>query len=356
MFSKELWRDRIVALVALFILALLLWHLAGVLTPFAIGAGMAYICNPLVDRLERFGIGRTLGVIIVFLAVALVLTILILVLIPIVQQQIIQLLQNLPAYINWVRNNIAPLLGGLAGAEQNLLDPEALKELVSENWGSASNILSLALKHAFSSGTALLVLGMNLLLIPVIMFYLLRDWDKLLHWIEEQLPRDQRNTIIELAGETNSVLGQFIRGQLSVMSILGLIYVVGLWLMGLDLALGIGVLAGLISFVPYLGVIVGLLLSGIAALVQTGDAFQLIWVGLIFGIGQIMETMVLQPLLLGGAIKLHPVWVIFAVLAGGQLFGFFGVLLALPAAAAISVLVRYGARLWRNSKLYWGAS
>src|SRR5699024_10498100 len=211
---------------------------------------------------------------------------------------------------------------GLAGTEQNFLDPEALKERVSENWGSSSNIRSLALKHACSSGTALRVLGMNLLLIPVIMFYLLRDWDKLLHWIEEQLPRDQRSTIIELAGETNSVLGQFIRGQLSVMSILGLIYVVGLWLMGLDLALGIGVLAGLISFVPYLGVIVGLLLSGIAALVQTGDAFQLIWVGLIFGIGQIMETMVLQLLLLGGAITLQPVWVVLGVVGAGQVFAY----------------------------------
>src|SRR5699024_9866975 len=236
--------------------------------------------------------------------------------------------------------------------DDKLFDPASLKHLVSENWSSASGIVSLALKKAFSSGTALLALGMHLLLVPVIMFYLLRDWDRMVAWIHDQVPRRHVATIDELAGETDNVLGQFIRGQLSVMIVLGLIYVVGLWLVGLDLALVIGVIAGLVSFVPYLGVIVGLLLSSVAVLVQTGAFFPLIWVALIFGFGQIMEQIVLQPLLVGDAIGLHPVWVIFAVLAGGQLFGFIGVLLALPAAAAIAVLVRHFGRVWRGSGLY----
>src|SRR5699024_4973493 len=322
-----------------------------ILTPFAIGAGLAYLCDPIVDRFERLGLKRTPGVAIVFLCVALVLTVLVLVLVPILQRQIVDLVRNLPAYMEWVQTNMLPLLGSMAG-DGKLLDLGSLQELISKHWGSAGSVVGVVLKQAFSSGTALITLGMNILLVPVIMFYMLRDWDRMMAWIRSQMPRRHLATIDELAKETDSVLGQFIRGQLSVMVVLGLIYVVGLWLMGLKLALAIGVIAGLVSFVPYLGVIVGLLLSSIAALVQTGDAFQLIWVGVIFGFGQIMEQMVLQPLLVGDAIGLHPVLVIFAVLAGGQLFGFMGVLLALPAAAAIAVFVRHGGRLWRNSRLY----
>jgi len=148
------------------------------------------------------------------------------------------------------------------------------------------------------------------------------------------------------------VLGQFIRGQLLVMAVLGSIYIVGLWLAGLELALVIGLGAGIVSFVPYVGVIFGLAVSSIAMLVQTGDPFQLIWVFIVFGIGQTLEQVILQPLLLGDAIGLHPVWVIFAVLAGGQLLGFVGVLIALPVAAAVAVIVRYGGRKWRASRLY----
>src|SRR5699024_4040293 len=321
------------------------------LTPFAIGAGLAYLCDPVVDRLEHMGLSRTLGVAIVFVTVAVLIVLLILVLIPVLQKQIVDLLHNLPSYIKWVQDNIRPLLGGVIGDGQ-MLDPASLKGLISEHWGSAGSILKMALGKAFSSGTALLALAMNLLLVPVIMFYLLRDWDRMVAWIRDQLPRRHLATLDQLAGETDKVLGQFLRGQLSVMVVEGLIYVVGLWSIGLDLALVIGVIAGLVSFVPYLGIIVGLLLSSVAILVQTGDVFQLIWIAIIFGFVQILEQVVLQPLLIGDAIGLHPVWVIFAILAGGQLFGFVGVLLALPAAAAISVFVRHGGRWWRNSRLY----
>lgn len=345
------WRDRVAVLAALVITAVLVWLLAPILTPFAIGAGLAYLCDPIVDRFERIGVKRTAGVAFVFLFVALLVTVLALVLIPILHQQIVELIRNLPTYINWLRENIAPMLGGIAGDGQ-LLDPASIKTLVSENWSSASGIISAAVKQVFSSGTALLTLFLNLLLVPVIMFYLLRDWDRMVAWIRDQLPRRYVATVSDLAKETDSVLGHFLRGQLSVMTVLGLIYVVGLWLMGLDLALVIGVIAGLVSFVPYLGVIVGLVLASVAVLVESGAWFHLIWVALIFGFGQIMEQMVLQPLLVGDAVGLHPVWVIFAVLAGGQLFGFIGVLLALPAASAIAVVVRHGGRLWRNSPLY----
>src|SRR5699024_1737021 len=344
-------RGKVAAVVAIVVAAALIWLLAPVLTPFAIGAGLAYICNPLVLRLERFGVRRTLAIVAVFLRVALVIALLVLVLVPVLQRQVVDLIRHLPRYIEWVQQKILPLLGHLS-ENYEIFDPESIKSLLGEHWRDAGGIASATLKQIFSSGSALLVLGLNLLLVPVIMFYLLRDWSRMLEWIGEQIPRRHVATVEALARETDRVLGQFFRGQFLVMLALGLIYVVGLWLMGLNLALVIGVIAGLISFVPYLGVIVGLLLSSIAVLVQTGDAWQLIWIAIIFGFGQIMEQVVFQPLLVGDAIGLHPVWVIFAVLAGGQLFGFIGVLLALPAAAAIAVLVRHCGRVWRGSGLY----
>jgi len=342
---------RNLLLVALAGFVLALWLLGSVLTPFLIGAGLAYVCDPLVDRLEKFGLSRTGGVIVVFAVVVLVSALMTLLLLPLLQQQINTLIQSLPRYADWIQRTVAPYLGSLSPSGQPF-DIESIKSLIAENWGTAGGVASTVAKKAFSSGTALMAMVMNVLLIPVIMFYLLRDWDHMVAWIRSQLPRRYVGTVTELAKETDQVLGDFIRGQALVMTVLGTIYIVGLWMAGLDLALVIGLGAGLISFVPYVGVISGLLLSTIAMLVQTGDPFQLIWVFLVFGIGQVMEQVVLQPLLLGDAIGLHPVWVIFAVLAGGQLFGFVGVLIALPVAAAIAVLVRFGGRRWRSSRLY----
>ena len=339
-------RQRNLVLGVLAFVLVSLWLLGSVLTPFLIGAGLAYVCDPIVDRLEAMRLSRTGGVIVVFAVVVVVLSLLMLLLLPQLQQQINTLVQNLPRYADWIQQSTAPYLGGRA------LDIESIKTLIAENWGTAGGFASSVAKQAFSSGTALMAIAMNLLLIPVIMFYLLRDWDHMVAWIKSQLPRRYVGTITELAQETDQVLGQFIRGQLLVMTVLGSVYIVGLWLAGLDLALVIGLGAGLVSFVPYVGVISGLAVSSIAMLVQTGDPVQLLWVFLVFGIGQVLEQVILQPLLLGDAIGLHPVWVIFAVLAGGQLLGFAGVLIALPVAAAIAVVVRYGGRQWRASRLY----
>lgn len=339
-------RQRNLAIGALVFVFVSVWLLGSVLTPFLIGAGLAYVCDPIVDRLERLRLSRTGGVVVVFAVVVVVFTLLLLLLLPQLQQQANTLVQNLPRYVDWIQRATAPYLGGRA------LDIESIKTLIADNWGTAGGFASSVARKAFSSGTALMAIAMNVLLIPVIMFYLLRDWDHMVAWIKSQLPRRYVGTITELAQETDQVLGQFIRGQLLVMTVLGSVYIVGLWLAGLDLALVIGLGAGLVSFVPYVGVISGLAVSSIAMLVQTGDPVQLLWVFLVFGIGQVLEQVILQPLLLGDAIGLHPVWVIFAVLAGGQLLGFAGVLIALPVAAAIAVVVRYGGRQWRASRLY----
>lgn len=330
---------------------LFVYLLGPILTPFVVAAGLAYLGDPLADRLEAMKLSRTAAVVVVFAALSLIFAGLTLLLFPLLQQQITTLIQNLPRYTTYLQQQAQPLISPFVPAGQEL-DAAAIKDFVAKHWGSAGGIASIVFKSAFSSGTAVLVLLTNILLIPVIAFYLLRDWDHLVARIKDQLPRRTVGTISELAAETDQMLGQFIRGQLLLMVCLGVVYTVGLWIVGLDLALLIGLGAGLISFVPYLGVIVGLLVSGVAILVQTGDPFQLVWIALVFGVGQLLEGPILQPLLVGEAIGLHPVTVIFAVLAGGQLFGFIGVMLALPAAAVIAVLVRYAARRWKHSELY----
>ncbi|WP_423823303.1 AI-2E family transporter [Salinisphaera sp. SPP-AMP-43] len=344
-------RGRTLALIAAAGVVLILVLLHSMLLPFVLGAGLAYVCDPIVDRLERLRLTRTLGVIIVFLAMILISALMMFLLLPVLQAQFNTLIQSLPRYIDWAQQTFNPWIRRLAPGVDGI-NADSLRQLITENWGSAGGLASAVAKQAFSSGTALFSWAINLLLVPVIMFYLLRDWDHMTAFIRAQLPRRYVGTITDLAVETDQVLGHFIRGQALVMLVLGSIYIVGLWLAGLDLALVIGFGAGLISFVPYVGVVSGLTMATVAMLVQTGDPFQVVWVFVVFGIGQMMEQMVLQPLLLGEAIGLHPVWVIFAVLAGGQLFGFIGVLMALPTAAVIAVLVRYGGRRWRASRLY----
>jgi len=191
------------------------------------------------------------------------------------------------------------------------------------------------------SGQWLLSWAAWLLLVPVVTFYLLRDWDRLVHSIRELIPRQYEPTVVSLARECDSVLAEFLRGQLLVMFSLGTIYSIGLWFTGLEYSLLVGMSAGLVSFVPYLGGIVGISVAGILAYMQFHDLLHLVYVALVFGTGQAVEGMVLSPTLVGDRIGLHPVAVIFAVMAGGQLFGFIGILLSLPVAAVVTVLLRY---------------
>ncbi len=223
---------------------------------------------------------------------------------------------------------------------------------MKEHWESAGGIAQTILSSVTKSGLVIVNWLMNFLLIPVVTFYLLRDWDIITQRVSELIPRPYYRTVSQITADANSVLSSFLRGQLSVMLALGTIYTIGLWLIGIELSLLIGMGAGLISFVPYLGTIVGLIAGVIAALVQFGDINHMVYVLIVFGIGQLLEGFVLTPWLVGDRIGLHPVAVIFSVLAGGQLFGFVGVLLGLPLAAVIMVLLRHGHERYMGSKLY----
>jgi len=325
--------------------------LSPILTPFVIGAGLAYLGDPVVDWLQRRRLSRTLGVVVVFVVLTLAGLLGALLLVPMLYHQFLALLNNIPEWLAWLQNTALPRLGIALPAGVHL-DAEGLKSIVAEHWARAGDVAKLVWAHASESGAALLATVANLLLIPIVSFYLLRDWDDLVAWVRRVIPPRYLPRVDMLARETDEVLGAFIRGQLSVMAVQAVFYAVALWIAGLNLALLVGLIIGAISFIPYLGAIVGVLIAGIAMLVQTQDPASLIWIVVIFGVGQFLEGNILTPWLVGDRIGLHPVAVIFAVMAGGQLFGFIGVLLALPAAAVIAVLLRHTKDEWLRSPLY----
>lgn len=332
---------------------LLLTLLSPILMPFVAGALIAYLTDPLADRLEAWKLSRTLAVTVVFVAGSGIILLLLLVIIPILGTQI----QQFSSFISQnfegtLRETVIPLLQQRFGVDPSVLDVDQLISMVSSNLKETGSILRNAVQTISKSGFAVLGWVANLVMIPIISFYLLRDWDRLVAYIDDLLPRDKQPMIAQLAKDSDEMLGAFLRGQFLVMLALSIIYSIGLWLIGLDFALLIGLIAGLVSFVPYLGLIVGIGIAGLAILFQTGDAFQLFWVFVVFGSAQMVEGMLLTPLLVGERIGLHPVAVIFAVLAGGQLFGFFGVLLALPVAAVLAVIMRHLHDSYKQSQIY----
>ncbi|HOC10664.1 AI-2E family transporter [Thermomonas sp.] len=331
------------------------WLLAPILSPFVIAAILGWLGDPMVDRLEARRISRNTAVILVFGAMTVVLLVVAVLLIPVLEDQVMTLINSLPGYRDWFVGTALPWVEHRTGLQiLSWLDPERLFVLIREHWQSAGGAASTLLGYVSRSGFALLGWLANIVLLPVLSFFFLRDWDLIVGRIGLLVPRDHFDTVRRLALESNEVLGGFLRGQMLVMLILGLLYALGLWLVGLDLGILIGLLAGLLTFVPYLGPAFIVLFGGIAALVQFGDWQHLAGVGVVFAVGQLVESFVLTPMLVGDRIGLHPMAVIFAVMAGGTLFGFLGMLLALPVAAVVNVLLRYTQERYRQSRLYAG--
>ena len=335
----------------------LVYLLAPVITPFAISAVLAYFGDPLVDRLEKVSLwrwkpGRTVAVTIVFVLMLLLLTVVLVIVVPLLLEQIRLLIRRLPEWIEWFSGSVLPWLASKAGFELKGFDPAQLAEWLKEYWKEISSAAFKVIDIISRGGMAVATLLTHLILIPVVTFYLLRDWDLLIRGIHDLLPRNMEAEISRMAVDVDHVLAAFFRGQLMVMLALGLMYTLGLSLVGIELAILIGMGAGLLSIVPYLGSIVGVLLAVGAAVFQFQDWLHPLMVLLVFAVGQAAEGMYLTPKLVGDQIGLHPVTVIFAVLAGGQLFGFLGILLALPVAAALNVLVRHVHQKYRQSDLY----
>jgi len=347
---NNMLRWQLLALAVL--VGVVLWLLAPVLTPFAVAAMFAYLFDPLVGRLQRWRLSRAAAVALVFFALIVLLILILLWLVPYLERQFATLLRRLPDWIAWLQNDAVGWINARFGLELEMPDAQQLSAIFQEHWKEAGGTAATVIAQVGKSGFALVSRVVHLIVVPVAFFYLLRDWDAMIARIHELLPRSVEPTVVRLAHESDETLSGFVRGQLSVMIVLGIFYAIALLVIGLDVGPLIGIIAGLISFVPYLGGILGVLMAVIAALVQYHDWLRVILVLVVFGVGHVLEAYVLVPRLVGEKIGLHPLAVIFAILAGGELFGFLGVLLALPIASVVNVLLRYAHERYRASDLY----
>jgi len=351
MMSPE--RQLRVWLIGFGVFVALLWLLAGVLLPFVAGMAIAYFLDPLVDRLERWRVPRTVGSILVLIGFALVLVAVILLVVPVLQAQIIGLAESLPGYVEAARERFMPLARRLL---RNLspADVERLRGMAGNFAGELMTWLGTVVQGIVTGGLALFDVLSILFITPVVAFYLMRDWDRMVNALDRWLPRRKVDIIRAQAREVDRTLAGFVRGQASVCVVLGLFYALSLTAAGLTFGFSVGLLAGLLSFIPYVGSLVGFVTSTGLAMLQFQEWWSVGVVAAIFVVGQAVEGNVLTPKLVGERVGLHPVWVIFALLAGGYLVGFLGVLVALPVAAVIGVLVRFTLRQYLASDLYSG--
>lgn len=346
--------NRTPLVIGIALAAMLLFYLLHpILMPFALGGLLAYLGDPLVDRLEARGYSRTGGVLLVFLMLTLLFVLALLVLVPVLLAQLDGLVRAIPEIYRWVSHEALPWIQtqlSLSPVQLPVIDWET--ELAT-HWKSLGKLTASTLIGITSSGASFLLSLFSLALVPVVAFYLLRDWDRMMEALLDLVPLAWQENLSLMVSEADDVLGAFLKGQFLVMLVQAFMYSAGLWLIGLDFALILGLVAGLASIIPYAGSVIGVGSSLIAAWVQYGgELMPLVWVGGVFAIGQMVESYVLTPMLIGDRIGLHPVAVIFALMAGGQLAGFTGVLLALPVAAVLLVFLRHALRYYRHSDAY----
>jgi len=343
----ERWRWPALALAVL----VLLYFLSPILAPFLLGGILAYICDPLVDWLERRRVPRTLAVVLVILLLFALLVLLTLILVPLFYKEIKLLTERLPGYLGQINENFVPWLKARFGIEVQI-DAASVRQLVADSLQGTEGLGVKLLQSLKIGGLTLIGFVVNLLLVPVVLFYLLRDWKGLLARLDRLVPRRWHGTARDIVREIDAVLAEFLRGQIAVILVMSAFYTLGLWLTGLEFFLPVGIITGVLVFVPYVGMFTGLALATLAASMQFGATAGLAWVWVVFAAGQALEGFVVTPTLVGDRVGLHPVAVIFALLAFGQVFGFFGVLLALPASAALLVGLRHLRSRYLASSFY----
>ena len=332
----------------------LLYALSPILAPFLLAGILAYICNPVTDRLTGMGLPRMLAVVLVLLALVALAAGLILIVLPLIYEEATVLAARTPEALALANEKLVPWLRQNFGIRLKL-DAASLQKLAAGNWDTVQLILERVYSSLKIGGIALVGVMVNLLLAPVVMFYLLLDWHGMLARFGGIVPRPWHHKLGSVAADIDAVLSQYLRGQILVMAILAAYYCVALWLADIPSAFSIGVTTGLLIFIPYLGYATGLILALLVAALQFAGWGPIVAVLVVYGIGQILESFVLTPFLVGERIGLHPLAVIFALMAFGQLFGFVGVLAALPASAALLVGLRQVRGLYLASRFYRGA-
>jgi predicted PurR-regulated permease PerM len=354
--GRSLRRQVAFWLTVLVIFVVFLWLFSTILLPFVAGMALAYFLDPVADRLERWGLSRMAATSLILLTFIVLLVLALIIVIPLLATQAADFAEKVPGYITNLQQVIADpnsqfmpewLRGQLLTLKQNL----------AKYVGEGASFLASVFVQIWASGKALVDILSLLVITPVVAFYILLDWDRMIAKVDSWVPRDWVHVVRRLAGEMDEAIAGFVRGQGTICLVLAILYGGSLSLAGLNFGLLIGIVSGLISFVPYLGSLVGLVLSVGVALVQFWPDYP--WILLIAGIffvGQIIDGYVLQPKLIGERVGLHPVWLMFALLAFGALFGFVGLLVAVPASASIAVLVRYAISRYLDSDLYHGYS
>jgi predicted PurR-regulated permease PerM len=332
------------------LLALMLVLLGPILTPFVAAGIIGYILNPGVDTLTARGMPRTVASLIAIAAVGLLIAAIVLIVLPVLGEELPILKQRLPVLLDRIDGSVGVWLRqmGMGGR----LDLAGIQEIITEKLAASDGLSTAMLNWLRVGGTAVIGWAATLLLIPIVLFYVLLDWHNLFARLSENVPRRWIAQVTSIAKEVDSLLAQYLRGQLLVMLLLAAYYSIGLAVAGFDVALPVGLLTGLLVFIPYIGFGVGLLLAIVAAVLQFDTAHGLIAVAIVYGLGQFIESFYLTPRLVGERIGLHPLAVIFALLAFGQLFGFVGVLLALPASAILLVVFGRLRRHYLNSSFY----
>lgn len=327
------------------------YALRSVLLPFVAGIIIGYLLDPLTSRFVKWGMNRTVATFVVLLLVVIVMVPVLVILIGIIDEQLGQFMAAVPQYLSSFVRKMEPVFDNL---QQHFpaLEPDKIKEYIRSNIANGLKLFGSVLRNVISSGFAIFNLLSLLLITPVVAFYMLRDWDQFIAKVKSLLPRQSKDSIIEQGREIDRTLSGFIRGQLSVCVLLGTFYSVGLFFVGLDLGVLVGFMAGIISFIPYVGSIFGFLVSIAIAFAQFDTMGPILQVVAVFAVGQFIEGNFLTPKLVGDNVGLHPVWVMFALLAGGVLLGFLGLMIAVPVAAIIGVLLRHAIDNYKKSSLY----
>jgi predicted PurR-regulated permease PerM len=345
--DPRLWAWLAIALV----IGWLVYVLSPILAPFLAGAIFAYVLNPLVNRLTGRYLPRTVAVVLVLLAAASLVVALLLVIVPLFIKELRMLVERLPGFLAWGNEQVAPWLNERFGIVVQF-DIDSVKKLAGGVLSNNQDFVTGLLGSIRIGGLTVLTFVVNAMLVPVVLFFLLRDWNDLVARVDSMIPRHLHARARAILAEVDAVLAEFLRGQLIVMLVMSVFYSAALWVAGLEFALPIGAITGLLVIVPYIGAFTGVLLGTIAAVMQFESLNGVLGVWIAFGIGQVLEGMAVTPLLVGERIGLHPVAVIFALLAFGQVFGFFGVLLALPASAALLVALRHMKAAYLAGPLY----
>jgi predicted PurR-regulated permease PerM len=341
-------------LVAALILALFLYIFSDVLLPFVAGLVLAYFLDPVADRLQRIGLSRIMATVVILITFIVVLVLAFVILVPVLATQMAEFAGKLPEYLTRLQTLITSF--DPQWLEQRFgVDAASLKEGLNSVLTSGFGLLTTVFTSIWSSGVALVSIVSLFVVTPVVAFYMLLDWDRMVATVDSWVPRDHVQTVRAIATDINTSTAGFVRGQGTLCLVLGAMYAVGLTLTGLNFGILIGLFAGLISFIPYVGSLTGLVLAvGVAFVQFWPDWTMVVAVAAVFFIGQFIEGNILSPKLVGKSVGLHPVWLMFSLFAFGALFGFVGLLIAVPAAAAVAVLVRFAIARYLESPLYKG--